>query len=267
MTLPKLFGVVNVTPDSFSDGGRFSSEEAGIAHGLQLLEEGADVLDVGGESTRPGASPVSEEEEIRRVLPVIEGILRRHPSAVISVDTQKSEVARRSIDAGVRIVNDVSALSDAGMARVCARGGVEVVLMHLRGTPETMQQQTEYSDLVGEVRTFLQQRVQHAVDQGIPLPRLWVDPGIGFAKKPADNLLLIRSISAWKETGARVLIGASRKRFIGDLIREPAPDRRVFGSVGAALAAAAQGADALRVHDVLATRQALAVYAAIQGVL
>ncbi len=261
---PRILGIVNVTPDSFSDGGAFLDPNAAVAHGIRLLAEGADWLDVGGESTRPGAAGVSTEEEAARVVPVIAGLLRQCPEAVISVDTSKAVVAARALEAGARIVNDVSALGDPEMGPLCARAGATVVLMHRRGTPATMQADTTYEDLVGEVEHFLRQRAEAARAWGIAAERILLDPGLGFGKAPADNPALIAAVPRLRRLGYPMLIGASRKRFIGGLTGVTEAAERVHGSVGAALAAAAKGADVLRVHDVAATRQALTVFQAVE---
>jgi len=253
-------GVVNVTPDSFSDGGRYLSVEAAVECGLRLLDEGADWLDVGGESTRPGAPPVPAEIEARRVVPVIEALARIAPASVLSVDTSKATVAQRAIAAGATVVNDVSALGDPAMGALCAKAGVQLVVMHMRGTPRTMQADTRYSDLVSDVEAHLASAAQRAITAGVPAHRLVVDPGLGFGKALADNTALIRAVPRFCGLGYRVLIGASRKRFIGAITHEEAPERRVMGSVGAALAAAAGGASIVRVHDVRATIQALEVF-------
>jgi len=258
-------GIVNVTPDSFSDGGRFVDPERAVAHGRRLVEEGADWLDVGGESTRPGARPIDAAEEIARVVPVIAGLRAACPAVGISIDTSKAAVAAAAIEAGATLVNDVTAFGDPEMAALCAAGGVQVVLMHMRGTPRTMQVDTTYDDLVGEVERFLAQRLEHGAEQGIRSDRMLVDPGLGFGKAPLDNLALIRAVPRLAALGHRVVIGASRKSFIGRLTGVSDPSERVFGSVGAALAAAAHGADVLRVHDVAATRQALDVFLAVEG--
>jgi len=261
---PLLMGVVNATPDSFSDGGRFLRSADAIDQALRLLDEGAAWVDVGGESTRPGAAPVQADDEIDRVLPVIEGIVRARPDAIVSVDTSKAVVARRALDAGARVVNDVTALSDPDLGPLCARAGCDVVLMHSRGTPATMQQDTAYEDLVAEVETFLADRIARARRDGIAAERILVDPGLGFGKAPRDNPALIAAVPRFARLGHRVLIGASRKRFVGDLSGVPVAADRVHGSVGAALAAATRGAHVLRVHDVAATRQALAVFLAVE---
>lgn len=256
-------GIVNVTPDSFSDGGRFVAAAAAIAHGLALVAEGADLLDLGAESTRPGAAPVPAEIEQERLLPVIQGLRAAGCPVPISVDTSKAAVAAAALDAGATWVNDVSALDDPEMAPLCARAGCELVLMHRRGDPQTMQRDTRYDDLVGEVIAHLQGRIARAVAAGVDPARITLDAGLGFGKAPADNPALIAATPRLRALGHRVLVGASRKRFIGELTGEADPARRVFGSVGAALAAAAAGADVVRVHDVGPTVQALAVFAAV----
>lgn len=256
---------MNVTPDSFSDGGAFLDPRVAVEHGLRLLDEGADWLDIGGESTRPGAAPVDAAEELRRVLPVVEGLARARPDAVLSIDTAKAAVARAALDAGARVVNDVTALRDPDMAAACVAAEATVVLMHLRGDPLTMQRDTRYADLVGEVVAGLQARVAVARAAGIRADRIWVDPGLGFGKAPADNPRLVAATARIAaETGCPVLVGASRKRFVGELTGVQRAADRVYGSIGAALAASAAGASAVRVHDVGATRQALTVYNACQ---
>jgi dihydropteroate synthase len=259
---PLVMGIVNVTPDSFSDGGRHVGVDAAVEHGLRLLDEGADLLDVGGESTRPGATPVPAAEECERVLPVIEGLRRARPDATISIDTHKARVAAAALEAGATWVNDVTALGDPDMAAVCARAGCHLVLMHMRGTPRTMQADTAYGDLVGEVLEHLRGRLRGALDAGVSRERLLVDPGVGFGKAPGDNPRLLAAVPRFREL-APVLVGASRKRFIGALTGVERAADRVHGSVGAALAAAARGADVLRVHDVAATVQALTVFHAV----
>ncbi|MFT7520551.1 MAG: dihydropteroate synthase [Kiritimatiellia bacterium] len=260
---PLLMGIVNVTPDSFSDGGLHACSAAAVAHGLRLLDEGADWLDIGGESTRPGAAAVDPQEQIRRVVPVIEQLHAVRPDVVISVDTSRATVARAALAAGASVVNDVTALSDPHMAALCAETRCDLVLMHMRGRPETMQRDTEYVDVVHEVVAYLAQRVAVAISAGVEPERLIVDPGVGFGKSFADNPRLIRAVPALKKLGHRVLIGASRKAFIGRLNGVSVPADRVHGSLGAALAAAAMGADIVRVHDVLATRRALTVFQAV----
>ncbi len=262
--MPALYGIVNVTPDSFSDGGLAATAEAAIGRGLALLDAGADALDIGGESTRPGAEPVSEAEERARVVPVIAGILRARPTAAISVDTTKAGVAQAALDVGAVVVNDVTGLCDPAMRRVCAAAGAHVVIMHLRGTPQTMSALAVYSDVVGEVYDALAERRAVACAEGIDPAKLAVDPGLGFAKELPHNLALLKSLARFRALGP-VWIGASRKRFIGALTGVTAPAERQAGSVGAALAAARAGAAVLRVHDVAATRQALVVFSACGG--
>lgn len=263
--LTLLMGVVNVTPDSFSDGGTWFEGVAAIDHGLRLLDEGADWLDVGGESTRPGSASVAVDEELRRVVPVIEGLAKRRPNAILSVDTSKAPVAARAIDAGATVVNDVTALGDEGMAGLVARSGVTLVVMHMRGQPGTMQDDTGYADLVEEVRAFLVARAALAEAAGVARERILVDPGLGFGKASADNPKLVAAIPRFRSTGYRVLVGASRKSFIGKLTGVARAVDRVHGSIGAALAAAEAGADVIRVHDVRATREALTVWQACRG--
>ncbi len=260
---PLLMGIVNVTPDSFSDGGAHLDVGRAVAHGARLIAEGADWLDIGGESTRPGAAPVRAEVEIARVVPVLRALARAHPGVPLSIDTSKATVAAAAIDAGATIVNDVTALGDPEMPSLCAAAGVQVVLMHMRGDPRTMQLDTTYEDVVHEVASMLSASVARAVEAGVPQHRVLVDPGVGFGKSGADNLRLIRAIPTLHAIGCRVLIGASRKSFLGALTGVSEPAQRVYGSVGAALAAAALGADVLRVHDVGATRQALTVFQAV----
>jgi dihydropteroate synthase len=256
---PRIMGVVNVTPDSFSDGGRHLAPDAAVAHALRLEAEGADILDIGGESTRPGSDPVDLEEECRRVLPVIEGLAGR-TKARLSIDTRKAEVMRRAAQAGVHLINDVSALAhDPGSLEVAARTGLPVVLMHAQGDPRTMQERPHYADVVLDVYDWLSARVDACERSGIPRARLIVDPGIGFGKTLAHNLALLASLSIFHGLGCAVLLGASRKSFIGRLTGADVADR-LAGSIAAALLGATQGAQILRVHDVAATRQALAVW-------
>jgi dihydropteroate synthase len=259
----KLMGVVNVTPDSFSDGGLFLEPEAAIAHGEQLVREGAEILDVGGESTRPGAKEVGVEEELARTQPVVadlEGLGYR-----VSIDTSKLAVAEAAIEAGAEIVNDVTALrGDPEMAALCAERAVTVVLMHMPGSPRTMQDDPRYDDVVDDVKAFLAERIESAVAAGIGEERIWVDPGIGFGKTLEHNLELLRRLPELRELGRPLVIGASRKSFIGK-IDGSAVEERIGGSIAAATLAAAGGADVLRVHDVAETAQALRVAAAVLG--
>lgn len=252
----KIMGIVNVTPDSFSDGGPYLDPDAAIAHGLDLLARGADILDIGGESTRPGSDPVAEEEEMARVLPVIEALSGKAP---VSVDTSKAAVAEAAITAGATIVNDVTAFrGDPEMVAVCAGAGVEVVLMHMLGTPKTMQADPVYGDVVAEVSDFLLERAGIAEQAGIEKAKIWIDPGIGFGKTPKHNFALLAATDRLVETGYRVLVGPSRKRFIGS-IDGSGETERVGGTIAACLSAARQGAAAVRVHDVAPVAQALAI--------
>jgi len=258
-----VMGIVNVTPDSFSDGGMFADADAAVRHGLRLLEEGADVLDVGGESTRPGAEPVGSEEEASRVLPVLEGLRREAPEALLSVDTRKAAVAADALDAGADVVNDIGAGADPEMFGVVARAGAGVVLMHMKGEPRTMQVEPAYDDVVREVRSFLAERIEAAVAAGIGPDRLCVDPGIGFGKTLAHNLELLRAIGTFRGLGAPVLAGVSRKRFVGELSGALDPADRLEGTLGAVAWCASQGVDLVRVHDVAAVVRLLRVVDAI----
>ncbi len=256
----KVMGIVNVTPDSFSDGGRFLDPEAAIAHGRELIASGADVLDIGGESTRPGATAVGAEEELARVIPVIEGLAGLAP---LSIDTTKPEVAATAIEAGATMVNDVTALGDPEMAPLCAERGVEVVLMHMLGTPRTMQRDPRYGDVVAEILEFLARRVALAESAGIGRERIWIDPGIGFGKTVSHNLELLAATDRFAATGLPVLIGPSRKTFIGTLDGGAPESDRVGGTVAACLAALDGGAGMVRVHDVAPVSQAIKVAEAI----
>ena len=268
----RIMGIVNVTPDSFSDGGKFFDPEVAAAHGARLAEEGADILDVGGESTRPFSDPVSVEEEIRRVVPVIRALAARVRTP-ISVDTVKAAVAEAALDAGAAIVNDVSAgRMDPELLSLVGRRGVPVILMHMKGTPKTMQKNPEYADLIGEIRTFLAGARSRAEAAGVDSGRVILDPGIGFGKTFAHNLSILRRLDAFDELKAPLLIGASRKAFIRHLLREadgpePAPDGPPVetGSQAAVSAAALAGVEIVRVHDVARTRDTLRVVDAIRA--
>ena len=256
-------GVVNVTPDSFSDGGLYLDPEAAIAHGRELIEDGAEILDIGGESTRPGAQPVDEAEELARVVPVVEGLAGL--DAEISIDTSKAAVAAAALGAGAGIVNDVTALrGDPEMASVCAEGGATVVLMHMLGDPRTMQDDPRYEDVVDDVKAFLGERLEAAVAVGIAEGRVWLDPGIGFGKTAAHNMELLRRLGELRALGRPLVVGTSRKSFIGKVDGSAAGDR-LGGTIASSVIAAAEGAEVLRVHDVAEVRQALAVAAAILG--
>ncbi len=259
-------GVLNVTPDSFSDGGQFADPTAAIEAGLRLYRDGADIVDVGGESTRPGAEDVPVDEELARVLPVIEG-MRARTDAPISIDTRKAGVMRAALDAGASMVNDVSALRhDPDSLAVVAESDAPVVLMHMRGDPATMQDRPVYDDVVDEVCAFLSTRLKACVAAGVSEARIWLDPGIGFGKTLSHNLALLRSTDRIVSLGRPVLVGPSRKRFIGALDDAPSPDQRDFGTVAACLECLDRGASALRVHHVAGLRQAIRVRDAIRGV-
>ena len=262
---PQVMGIVNVTPDSFSDGGRHDEVEAAVAHGLKLVEEGADVLDIGGESTRPGAAGVPVEEELRRVLPVIEQLHAR-TSVPISIDTSKPEVMRAAVAAGAGIINDVYGLRREGALGAAAQAGAVVVLMHMLGEPRSMQDAPHYDDVVGDVHRFLAERIFAAEMAGIERRRIVVDPGFGFGKTLEHNLTLLARLEKFLELGVPVLAGLSRKRSIGELTGREVPDARVAGSVAAHLIAAQRGALLLRVHDVAATVDALKVWNAVAAV-
>ena len=253
-----VMGIVNVTPDSFSDGGLWFDAGRAVARGLELAAEGADLLDVGGESTRPGAAEVDEAEELRRVLPVVRS-LAGACGVPLSVDTRHAAVARAAVAEGACIVNDVMPFAgDAAMAEAVRETGAGVVAMHMRGTPQTMARDTAYADVVAEVETALRAALAYAEAQGIARERVVIDPGIGFAKDTAQNVALLAATARLARV-APLLVGASRKRFIGELCAEPSAAERVGGSVGAAVWCALQGASVVRVHDVKATRQALTV--------
>jgi dihydropteroate synthase len=260
---PLIMGIVNVTPDSFYDGGRYNLLEQAVTHALELVEQGADILDIGAESTRPGAKPVSQEEELARLLPVIIE-LARQVAVPISVDTTKASVARAAIDAGACIINDVSALRwDPVMPKVVAKSGAAVVLMHMQGTPQTMQSLPQYDDVVEEVLSFLSERIQAAGAAGIQRTHIILDPGIGFGKLLTHNLELINRLSDLTKLECPVLVGPSRKAFIGQLLDQPV-ERREWGTAAAVALAVDRGAAILRVHDVAVMKDVVKVAAAMR---
>jgi dihydropteroate synthase len=262
---PVLFGILNVTPDSFSDGGDYLDLETAVLRATSMFDEGAHVVDVGGESTRPGSDPVPEEEERRRVVPVIEGIISARPGSLVSVDTYRSRTAEAAIKAGASIVNDVTALrGDPRMAALAADAGCPLVLMHMLGEPKTMQRAPRYDDVVREVRLFLAERAEHALAAGARPENIALDPGIGFGKTPEHNLTLLRHLGSIVDLGFPVMIGTSRKRFIGGITGEAEAKDRVFGTVATTVLGYEKGATLFRVHDVRANREALAVAAAIR---
>ena len=247
-----LMGVINVTPDSFSDGGQFNSVESALKQATRLLEANIDILDIGGQSTRPGAEQISLSEELNRVLPVIETIRQAEylKQAVISVDTTRATVARAAVEAGADIINDISgATYEPDILNVAAEKDVPIILMHLRGTPETMQQMTDYDNLMGEISEFLQGQIKQALAVGVPIQNICVDPGIGFAKTYPQNLDILRQLSDLAELGCPILVGTSRKSFIGWILDQPDPQQREWGTAAACTAAIAGGADILRVHN------------------
>jgi dihydropteroate synthase len=259
-----VVGILNVTPDSFSDGGRFLAPEAAVEHALALGADGADVIDVGGESTRPGSDPVPDEEEVARVVPVIAALAESAPATPISIDTRKAAVAAAALGAGATIVNDVSAGRDPGMFPLVRDRGAGLVLMHLKGEPKTMQEAPRYEDVVGEVREHLRERVVAARTAGIDDERIVVDPGIGFGKDLGHNLELIRRIDALAELGRPILVGPSRKRFLGTILDLP-EDQRVEGTIAAVVWLVSRGAHLVRVHDVREVVRAVRVVEAIAG--
>ena len=255
---PKVMGILNVTPDSFSDGGRFEQVEAALAHALRMAQEGADLIDIGGESSRPGAAPVSVEEELARVIPVIRA-LRGAVDLPLSIDTTKAQVAREAIGAGADLINDISGLeSDPDMAHVAADLGVPVVLMHMQGTPETMQRDPRYQDLMGDIYDSLARSIDRAETAGVWRSQIVVDPGIGFGKQKPDNFVLLRRLHEFLGLGCGLLLGASRKSFIGWAL-DRSESERLPGSLAAAVSGALSGAHILRVHDVLETVDAVEI--------
>ncbi len=248
-----IMGVLNVTPDSFSDGGKFQTIEAAIARSIEMVAAGVDIIDIGGESTKPGAIPVDAKTELERVIPVIRGI-RLHPDTrymPISIDTTKSTVAQAAIEAGADIINDVSGgNSDSQMLSTVSRLRVPYVMMHMRGTPMTMQRMTDYTDVVGEILAFFESQIQLAIAHGIDRSNIIIDPGIGFAKTYAQNIELIQHLDSFRKLDLPLLVGVSRKKFIGKILNQKSPERRVWGTAAACCAAIAGGVDILRVHDV-----------------
>ena len=261
LTSPILMGIVNVTPDSFSDGGLHDEAEAAIAHGRALLDAGADILDVGGESTRPGAEPVSEQTELERVVPVVTALAR--DGATVSIDTMKPAVADAALAAGAVVVNDVTGLGDAGMRRVVADHAAAAIVMHMQGTPRTMQHDPSYDDVVSDVVAFLDERVRRAEEDGIPSEALAVDPGIGFGKTIDHNLALLARLPELGAAGRPVVVGASRKRFLGSLLGIDEPAERDRATAILTGLVAGRGAHVIRVHDVRGSREALTLVRAI----
>ena len=258
---PLIMGVVNITPDSFSDGGRFFDAGSALRHARQLIDEGADIIDVGGESTRPGAEPVSESDELARILPVVRELAGRVP---VSVDTMKPAVMRAAIDAGAAMINDVNALRADGAIEACAQGEVGICLMHMLGEPRTMQKSPEYANVVADVRDFLADRVSAVRAGGIARERICIDPGIGFGKTPNHNMQLLRELQELTSLGYPVLFGASRKSTLGVITGRPV-EGRLAASLAMALLAFERGASIVRVHDVAQTRDVVAIWLALRG--
>ena len=257
-----IMGVINITPDSFSDGGLYFHKDKALERGLQLVREGSDIIDVGGESTRPGSDPIPAEEEIRRVIPAITA-LRKQTEALISIDTTKSQVARAALDAGADIINDISSLRfDPQMATLAAQKDVPIILMHMKGTPKTMQVQPTYEDVQQEVKDFLKKSIDRARAAGIKKEKIIIDPGIGFGKRLKDNLVLIKNLHTLEELDRPICIGVSRKSFIGTILDVP-PEERLEGTIASAILSVFQGAHILRVHDVAAVKRAVRVAEAI----
>ena len=266
VTRPTIMGVINVTPDSFSDGGCFLAAEAAVAHGRRLAAEGADILDVGGESTRPGADPVSEADELARVVPVVEGLAAAADRYEISIDTAKAAVAEAAVDAGALIVNDVTAFRQAPeLAGLVADRGVRCCLMHMLGDPRTMQQDPRYGDVVSEVKSFLEERLAFTTGEGVAEEDVWLDPGIGFGKTVEHNLELLRRLDELVAIGRPLVIGTSRKSFLGKLTGGRPESERLPGTIATNVLAFERGASVFRVHDVAQVADALAVTAATVG--
>jgi len=262
LSRPLIMGIVNVTPDSFSDGGLHATTEAAVAHGLRLIEEGADILDIGGESTRPGSMPVALDEELKRVLSVLEGL--KHVNVPLSADTQKPEVMREALRAGASMINDVNALAAAGALQAVAKSNAAVCLMHKQGEPLSMQVNPQYHDVVAQIKAFLSSRVEAALAAGIARERIVIDPGFGFGKTVEHNLALLRNLEQFRELEVPLLVGLSRKSALGKIANRPTGER-IYSSMAAALIAVTKGANIVRVHDVGATRDALSVYNAVNA--
>jgi dihydropteroate synthase len=261
-------GILNVTPDSFSDPGEFFDPDKAVSHAMKMLDEGADIIDVGGESTRPGSDPVSPDEELRRVVPTVRGILSERPDATISIDTYRAATAEAALEAGAKIVNDVTAAhGDSRMLSLMAEADCPVVLMHMKGEPKTMQNDPRYDDVMKEVREFLSGRAEAVISAGVSPERIILDPGVGFGKTVEHNLLLLKNLGEIVDVGFPILIGTSRKGFIGKLTTSGgASGGRVFGTVATSVLAYERGATLFRVHDVRANRDALEVAAAFRRV-
>ena len=259
-----LMGILNVTPDSFSDGGRYMNPDDAVAHALRMVEEGADVLDIGAESSKPGAVPIDEKEERRRLIPIVQAVCRR-VSVPVSIDTTKASIAEQALDVGAAMINDISALRfDARMGAVVAKSGAGLVLMHMQGTPQTMQHDAEYADVVEEVRRFLNARLDVAKEAGISPDRILLDPGVGFGKNCRHNLTLLNRLDTFAALGRPLVVGVSRKAFIGKILDRPI-DGRLMGTAGAVAVAVMKGARVVRIHDVAPIRDVVRMIEAIQN--
>lgn len=258
-----IMGILNVTPDSFSDGNQFFSPDKAVAHARQMIATGADIIDIGGESTRPGASPVDAEEEVKRVVPVIQAITEA--KVLISIDTMKASVAKAAIDAGAHIINDVSGLrADSEMARTVAESKAGYIMMHMRGTPKTMQKNLAYDSLTDEIIAYFNEGLEMLASAGVPAKNIMLDPGIGFGKSVEQNVQLIADIARFRAMGFPVLMGPSRKSFIGTLLSIDSPSERILGTAGAVTACAMKGADIVRVHDIKEMKEAVTIADAIR---
>ncbi|MEQ1600044.1 MAG: dihydropteroate synthase [Methylotenera sp.] len=262
LTTPRVMGIVNVTPDSFSDGGKFSSTNLAVEHALKLAEEGADILDIGGESTRPNATPVSLQEELDRVIPVIKALVKQI-NIPLSIDTYKPQVMQAAIAAGVSMVNDVRALQEDGALEIAANGNVGVCLMHMQGTPQNMQNNPHYNNVVNDVKSFLKERLQASIHEGCRASNIVLDPGFGFGKTREHNITLLQNLESFADLGQPILVGLSRKSLLGQVTGNDV-DVRLHASIAASVLSAMKGAKILRVHDVKATVEALKVVASIQ---
>ncbi len=261
---PYFMGILNITPDSFSDGGKYLSIDHALCQAERLLQEGADIIDVGGESTRPFADPVPEDEELKRVIPVVKELRKAFPQAIISIDTYKAKVAELALKEGVDIINDISALRfDKRMIEVAKDFACPVVIMHMQGTPKTMQISPRYQDVVKEVKDFLQERKEYLIEQGISEEKIIIDPGIGFGKTFDHNITLLKNITSFKEIGSPILVGASRKGFIGEILKKTPPERDA-GTVGVSIWCYLQGVNILRVHNVSFNKDAIEVFKVLQ---
>lgn len=262
---PLIMGILNTTPDSFSDGGQYSSQEMALKHAMEMLQQGVDIIDVGGESTRPGAEDVSVDEEIQRVVPVIEAI-RKQSDVCLSIDTSKTEVMRAAVMAGADLVNDVNGLRANGAVKVCAELNVPVCVMHMQGEPRTMQKDPKYINVVDDIKSFLQQRIQACVDAGINKDKIIIDPGFGFGKNLQQNLQLLKNLDEFQQLGVPILVGISRKSMLGAVLGDEPVDKRLYAGLASVVLAWTKGAKIFRVHDVKPTLDALKVCDAVSRV-